>query len=166
MAFLDRPLDESMELNRRLVWRWRVDAAVPPTDLSRAPGDDRSLAVHVVFPLDQDRLSFWERVESAVTGMVAPPLAGLVLTYVWGGTQAEGSVVPNPFFDAKGRIIVLRNGAAALGRWTAEDIDFVADFRAAFGYEPPAPSYIAISSDSDDTGSLSRGVIAELEFRR
>ncbi len=164
VGFLYRPLDGNMDHKRRLVWRWRVDQAVPPTDLSRAPGDDRSLAVHIVFTIDEDRLSFWESLELGFTRLVAPPMAGMVLTYVWGGTHAEGTVLANPYLSSQGRIIVLRGSDMPLGRWLSEEIDYEADFRTAFGYSPPAPIYVAISADSDDTGGRVLGGIDGLAF--
>ena len=155
----------STEPKRRLLFKWRVDRAVPPTDLSRASGDDRSLAVHLVFPLDQAKLSFWDRMEHELTRLIAPPMAGRVLTYVWGGSHPEGTVVANPYMsDMRGKIIVLRSRDDAVGRWFREDIDFVADFEKVFGYRPPAPAFLAISADSDDTGSRTVGAVAEIAF--
>lgn len=165
VAFLYRSVDDDMGPKRRLVWNWRIDETVPPTDLTRAPGDDRSLAVHLVFPVHEDRLSLWERMDLALTRLVAPPMAGKVLTYVWGGTHPEGSVLSNPYLDKRGKIIVLRSGDGPVGQWFMEEIDFVADFRMAFGYRPPAPVFLAISADSDDTGSRIFGAVADLTFK-
>ena len=165
VAFLYRPVEQGMGPKRRLLFKWRVDRAVPSTDLSRASGDDRSLAVHLVFPLDETELTFWERMEHALTRLVAPPLAGRVLTYVWGGSHPKGTVVANPYLsDMRGKIIILRGRDDAVGRWFREDIDFVADFRKVFGYRPPAPAFLAISADSDDTGSRAVGRVAEIAF--
>jgi len=164
VAFLYRPVPGDMGVKRRLAWRWRVDEPVPLTDLSIVGQDDRTLAVHLVFPLDPKRLSFFERVDFAVTRIFAPPLAGKVLTYVWGGTQARGEILANPHLEAHGRIIVLRSGTESTGRWFMEEIDFAADFRKAFGYSPPQPIFLMISSDSDDTAWRCVGVIADLTF--
>jgi hypothetical protein len=164
VAFLYRPLDPAMGPKRRLAWSWRVDRAAPPTDLARAPGDDRSLAVHLVFPVDAERLSLLERMELALTRLVAPPLAGRVLTYVWGGDHPEGSVLINPHLDRQGRIIVLRSGFATLGNWKTEGIDFADDFRKVYGSSAPAPAFLAISADSDDTASRIFGAVADLTF--
>jgi hypothetical protein len=164
VAFLYRPVSNDMGPKRRLSWRWRVEQATPRTDLSQAGEDDRPLAVHVVFPVDSNRLSILEQINLAFTRLVAEPLAGKVLTYVWGGTQGRGARLPNPHLEAHGVIIVLRSGDTPTGRWIMEEIDFVADFRAAFGYNPPPPAYLAISSDSDDTAGQSLGVIADLVF--
>ncbi len=165
VAFLYRSVDDDMGPKRRLVWNWWVEQAVPPTDLSRAPGDDRSLAVHLVFPVDEERLSLWERIEIALTRLVSPPMAGIVLTYVRGGTNPQGTVLTNPCLNRQGKIIVLRSGDGPVGRWHMEEIDFVADFRDAFGYRPPAPTFVAISADSDDTGSRAFGAVADLAFK-
>ena len=164
VAFLYRPLEGGMGEKRRLAWRWRVDEAVARTDLSKVGEDDRSLAIHLVFPIESETLSFWERVDLALTRMVAPPMAGKVLTYVWGGTQARGASLPNPHFEENGAIIVLRSGDEPTGRWVMEEIDFVADFREAFGYTPPPPIFMAISSDSDDTAGSCLGAVADLVF--
>ena len=164
VAFLYRPVPGDMGAKRRLAWRWRVDRPVAVTDLSKIGRDDRSLAVHLVFPMESDGLPFWERINLAVTRIVAPPLAGKVLTYVWGGAQARGERLANPHLGAHGSLIVLRSGDEPTGRWVMEEIDFAADFRRAFGYSPPQPTYLAISTDSDDTDGRSLGVIADLVF--
>ena len=59
---------------------------------------------------------------------------------------------------------ILRAGEAPTGRWFDEKVDFVADFKMAFGYPAPAPSYIAISGDADDTDSASEALIAGIMF--
>lgn len=164
VGFLYKPVATGMGEKRKLGWRWRVDRAVPATDLTQVGRDDRSLAIHLVFPADPERLSFWQRLDLAITGAVAAPLAGSVLTYVWGGSHAPGSMMRNPYFDARGRIIVLRSSDEATGRWFSEEIDFIADFERAFGYTPGQPLFVAISADSDDTGSLSLGQVAGLRF--
>ena len=166
VGFLYRPIPTDMGEKRRLAWRWRVDRAVPATDLTQSGRDDRSLAIHIVFPAERERLSFWQRLNLDLTGAVAPPLAGSVLTYVWGGSQQPGDMIANPYFDDRGRIIVLRSGAETTGQWFVEEIDFIADFERAFGYTPAQPLYVAISADSDDTGSHSHGMVAELTFGR
>jgi hypothetical protein len=40
----------------------------------------------------------------------------------------------------------------------------VADYREAFGEGPPNPAQIAISADTDDTRSTSRGFVADIAF--
>ncbi len=48
---------------------------------------------------------------------------------------------------------VLRPADAPRGRWLAERADLAADWRAAFGGEPPPVQEIAVGTDVDDTGT-------------
>jgi hypothetical protein len=49
-------------------------------------------------------------------------------------------------------VIVVESGAANVNRWREAERDLVADFRAAFGEEPPPISGVAVASDTDNTG--------------
>ncbi len=70
----------------------------------------------------------------------------------------------NPYNRPDGMIHILRSGDAPTGRWFSETIDFAADFENAFGYPAPAPIYIAISADADDTEGASVALIADIRF--
>jgi hypothetical protein len=43
-------------------------------------------------------------------------------------------------------------------------VDLAADYRLAFGEEPPDPTQIAIQADTDNTRSQSRAFVADLTF--
>ncbi len=149
---------------RYLSWRWRIDKTMAPTDLSRKGRDDRPLAVHVWFA-DDEEADLWRRLRHAVFAeILGAPLTGKVLTYVWGGIGRPGDMVINPYMEMDGVMFILRPGDVPTGRWFTEKIDILADFELAFGYPAPAPSYIAVSADADDTSSRSRGAIAEIVF--
>lgn len=151
----------------RLAWSWRVDQASDPTDLTRRGGDDRPLAVHLLFPQDRSAAGPWDRLSGALASAVSGlPDDGYVLTYVWGGIHEPGRTMENPYLQRRGHLIVLRNGDAPTGRWFGEQVDFKADFRAAFGHSPPPPTYVAVSGDADDTDARSAGSVARLGFVR
>jgi hypothetical protein len=59
---------------------------------------------------------------------------------------------------------VLRPADSPTGEWFAERVDIAQDYRDSFGEDPPDPSQIAISADTDDTGSTSSGFVATLAF--
>ena len=168
VAFLYRPVSETQRDARRLTWRWRVDEFVPSTDLAVVGEDDRSVALHICFPADEGRMSFWERFSHSLKSLAGAPLSGHVLTYVWGGIREPGSVFANPHMDsegeARGTIIVLRSDVDQGGRWLMEEVDFVADFERVFGYSPPPPAYVAISADSDDTSTRALAFVNNLSF--
>ena len=149
-----------------LRWRWRVDLSSEITRLAQRGGDDRPAALHVWFPLEDEGQSIWSLVVEAIGDGLGVPLTGRVLTYVWGGTEAAGSLLENPYLDGEGAMIVLRSGDAPQGRWFGEQVDLEADFRRAFGASAPPAQYVAISADADDTMGHSRAAIADIAFDR
>ena len=164
VAFLYRPVSDRDRKKRQLSWRWRVERTMPATDLSRIGQDDRPLALHVWFPDEQ--AGIMGRLGAAFAGIFDVPLPGKVLTYVWGGTGRRGDRLANPHMPGDGTMIILRSGDSPTGRWFTEQIDFAADFERAFNYKSPAPSYIAVSGDADDTRAQCVALIAEIAFGR
>ena len=73
-----------------------------------------------------------------------------------------------PNYD-KGAIIIVRNGkAGAKGAWQLEQRDVVADYARAFGQKPDLSKlrYLAISADTDDTGTVSSARVADGRAQR
>jgi hypothetical protein len=162
---LYRPIDIDLGATPVLTWRWRVDKPVPPTDLARKGEDDTAITLYVGFPWDPGAASFTDRLTrplvEAYAGGDAP---GRVLAYVSGGVQQRGEVVASPHLGSAGFMRVLRPAHSPTGEWFEERVDIVAEYREAFGEDPPNPVQIAISADTDDTRSSSRGFIAGLAF--
>ena len=71
--------------------------------------------------------------------------------YVWDAAGPAGRSFPNPY-TPRVRTIVVEGGRARLGQWLAYERDIVADYRAAFGEDPPPISGVAIMTDADNTG--------------
>lgn len=150
VIWLDLPSDPT--ITPILHWRWRIDRAVPPTDLRRKGGDDRSLAVYVAFAYVPERASLVERSMRAIlTSIAGRALPGRMLSYVWGGDGPSSSWFDNPYLPIGGRIRVLRGIETPTGAWLEERVDIDADFREAFGEEPTKVVQIGVSADSDDT---------------
>jgi hypothetical protein len=161
---LYRAIEVDLDDTPVLTWRWRVDEPVPPTDLTQK-GDDTALTIYVGFPWDPGEASFTERLTrplvEAYAGEDAP---GRVLAYVFGGDHPRGEWVASPHLRSAGGMCVLRPADSPTGQWFEERVDLVEDYRAAFGEDPPDPTQIAISADTDDTGSTSRGFVGNLAF--
>jgi Protein of unknown function (DUF3047) len=162
---LYRPIDVDLDVTPVLTWRWRVDEPVPPTDLTQKGEDDTAITLYVGFTWDPDEASFTERlmrpVIEAYAGKDAP---GRVLAYVFGGDHPRGAVVASPHLRSAGAVRVLRPADSPTGQWFEERVDLVQDYREAFGEDPPDPVQIAISADTDDTRSTSRGFVQGLAF--
>jgi hypothetical protein len=165
VSTLYRPVDANLRERPTLTWRWRVEEPAPATDLSAKGQDDCSLAVYVGFPYSSDQASFFERLKRPLVetwaGEDAP---GRVLRYVFCGRHQQGEVVESPYLGSAGFIRVLRPADSPTGKWFEEQVDLAADYRLAFGEEPPDPTQIAIQADTDDTRSQSRAFVAGLAF--
>ncbi len=151
----------------RLRWSWRLQQPNPGTDLRVKSGDDVAAKVCLSFDLPLSQIGFGERqllrMARAATG---EPLPAATLCWAWGGREAVGSVVENPY-SRRLRTVVLRNGDSPLMQWLAEDRDIAADFKRAFGDETDTvPTLVAagIGADADDTGGRSVADIADLRF--
>jgi hypothetical protein len=163
VSILYRSLTPNERNGRVLTWRWRVDEAVPATDPADAGKDDRDLAIHIWFP-DDEEPGFWKRLKRTFAKVLGIPPVGKALTYVFGGTGERHRRLVNPHHEPGGILVVLRPTGTEIGKWFDERIDFVSDFEQAFGKAPPKPIYLAVSTDSDDTGTRAVGRIAELTF--
>lgn len=165
VAFLYRALQSRARKQPFLRWRWRVDEPIAGMDLSRKGADDRPLAVHVVFTDDSPPAGLWGALERGIFSWTSDvPFAGKLITYVWGGTGKRGTQIPNPYADGRGVIFILRPASTVTGQWLREKIAVAGDFERAFGYPGPAPAYVLVSADADDTRARSLGWVADMLF--
>ena len=118
-----------------LAWRWRVARSLADNGEERSRrGDDYAARVFALFG---DRP--FKRGTRAVS-------------YVWAGREPPGSRYRNPVVSDVATFVI-RSGDAYAERWMYEQRDLVADFRTAFGEDPPPLTGIAIVVDTDDTSS-------------
>jgi hypothetical protein len=138
-----------------LTWRWRVDSGPPATDLTRRGGDDRAISVAVGFAGFPPDAGAWQRAQHAIAQGAAGnhTLPRAVLIYSWGGTGREPMRFYSPWLGQLGKVHPLRHARSETGRWFEERVDLDADWRAAFGGDPPHLQEIAIGTDVDDTRS-------------
>ena len=54
-------------------------------------------------------------------------------------------------FDDRSRMIPLQEGQPNVGKWQEQEVNILADYKAAFGKNPPEIASIAIMNDSDNT---------------
>ncbi len=139
----------------QLTWSWQVVDGLPATDLRQTDGDDRVLAVHVVFA-EQSLMA-------RLKGAMSPFARGRVLTYVWGGDMKDA--FPHPHLpDDKGWMTIKRPAQTAHNEWFMETVDLAADYKKAFGGELPPVAYIGVSGDADDLGASCFGMIRDIRL--
>ncbi len=149
---LVRKLDLPADARPMLDWRWKAERLIARGDVTRKDGDDYPVRIYVSFRYSPERLSLAERVRYTAARVFYgeyPPHAGL--NYIWDAKAPAGTVVPNPFTD-RVRMFVVESGGANLNTWRDYRRDIVADYRRAFGEDPPPISGIAVMTDADNTG--------------
>lgn len=139
-------------------WNWAVDSSVPATDLRRKGGDDRNISLYFVFLPEADAAAM----EGANIRQLNSNPNVRILQYVWGGNHSRGSVHQSPYAPGQGANVMLRQAGTGSH---SENVDLARDFAAAFGGTPGALVGIAVSADSDDTGSSIRASISNLAVR-
>ena len=131
---LVRKLDLDPREHPVLSWRWKVAGTIPAGDERTRAGDDYAARVYVIFP-------HWFFVKTRT------------LNYIWANHLAKGAILPNAY-TANAIMIAVESGPAHAGQWLTERRDIVADYRLAFGEEPPRIGAIAIMTDTDNTGAV------------
>ena len=130
-----------------LEWRWRVVTLPAGGDSRKAATDDQAGQVYVVFP----------RWPTAVRSRI--------IGYVWDTTAPAGAVVPSPSTSGV-TYVVLRSGAAELGRWITERRNVRDDFKRIYDEEPDEPiEVVSIGIDSNDTRSRAEAYVGAILFR-
>jgi len=135
-----------------LRWRWKAGSIVKAGDVRTHAGDDYPARIYVMFDYPLEKLPFSERMKIQLARTLHDPnLPAATLCYVWDAKAPTGTIVPSSYTD-RVRMVVVESGAGRVNQWLAFERNVAADFRAAFGEEPPAISAVAIASDTDNTG--------------
>ena len=158
VSVLYHPIEVDLKATPILTWTWCAKGSVPATDITRKGGDDRALAVYVGFKPGPDEDQGFLDFVKGLGGNVP----STVLTYVRGATNPTGRWLDNPYTPGSGFYRVLESRPT--GACITEQVDVVADYRAAFGRPVPEPMQLAVSSDTDDTHSRVDGEVRGLRF--
>ena len=134
---LVRKLDLDPRDTPILSWRWKVAGTIARGDERTKAGDDYAARVYVIFP-------HWFFPKTRT------------LNYIWANHLPQGEFLPNAY-TGNAMMIAVESGEAKRGEWVAEQRDIVADYRRAFGEDPPRIGAIAIMTDTDNTGTQSTG---------
>lgn len=139
-------------------WAWAVEQSVPATDLAQKGGDDRNLAIYFVF-LPEDVA---ETMEGANIRQLLGRSDVKTLIYTWGGNHGRGQVLQSPYLPGQGVTVALRQAGKGSH---SEAVNLASDYANAFGGQPGALVGLAVSGDSDDTGSVIRAAISGMSLQ-
>ena len=136
-----------------LRWRWKGSNVYEQGNARKKEGDDYPARIYVAFEFEPDEAGFFERAKRKTVEVVfGEELPGNALNYIWANRLPVGEIIANPFTDTT-MMVAVNSGTANTGEWVTVERDIVADYRKAFGREPPKLVGVAIMSDSDNTGA-------------
>lgn len=147
-----------------LRWRWKVSSVYEDGDARSKDGDDYPARIYVAFEFEADKAGFFERAKrKAAEALFGEELPGNALNYIWANRLEKGEIVPNPYTDTT-MMLAVESGNEKAGQWLTAERNIVADYRKAFGAEPPALVGVAIMSDSDNTGESAKAWYGDVEL--
>jgi hypothetical protein len=130
-----------------LEWSWKAVVLPKGGNSCAKATDDQAVQVYVTWP------RFPEQVRSQIIG------------YVWDTTQPVGKVCKS---EKTGMVtyVVVRSGAAELGKWFTERRNVVDDFKKIYGDVADNPGAVSISIDSNDANSTAESFVGAIVFKR
>ena len=147
-----------------LSWRWKVDNVLENGNVRRKSGDDYPARIYVTFDFDPSDLGFGDRIKYRALKLLGyDDIPVRALNYIWANRSDETETVANPYTDWV-QMVPVRSGADGLGEWHSESRDVLADYRAAFGEEPPSINGIAIMTDADNTGESATAYYGDIRM--
>lgn len=164
MSGLTYPVRVNLQAFPLLRWRWKIAAPLQNADMTTKSGDDYAARIYVLFDYPSEKLPFSVRAQLRIAELLyrqAIPTAAL--NYVWDNRHPVGTIQPNTYTD-RARMIVLQSGAGRAGEWVTETRNLAADFRAAFGEDPPDVVAVALATDTDNTGENATAWYGDIEF--
>jgi len=126
-----------------LAWKWKVAKLPAGGDFRKSKTDDQAAQLFVAFTKTKS------------------------IVYIWDTSAPQGlmeDTTPVPFMHVK--VVVVRSGAADLGKWISESRNVYADYKKLFGDEPPAVSGVRLQINSQHTGTSAESYFAEVAFKK
>lgn len=144
-------------------WKWKVSNIYQAGDEKKKSGDDYPLRIYVVFKYDPGKAGVFEKAQYNAVKLIYgeyPPHSSL--NYIWANKKYPERILPNTY-TARAQMILLQKGPERAGQWVEERVNALADYRRAFGTEPPLEASIAIMADADNTGEKAEGYVDYIE---
>ena len=145
-----------------LSWRWKVNKAIPGTDVTKKSGDDYAARIYVMFDYDvkdlpeaeQSRVGWYKFFNGKL-----PPLA--TINYIWANKADVGNIVSSAY-TSRVKMVTLKNKDSALQKWHIEERNIYEDYKKAFGEEPKEVISLAIMTDTDNTSSMAESYFGDI----
>lgn len=147
-------------------WRWKVDNILKGADLKTKETDDSPIRVYVAFEYNPKKSTILERaLYNSVKLLYGeyPPHSSL--NYTWASEQTAPDIITSSYTD-RSKMINLEKGDRKVGMWVEENVNIIADYKRAFGKNPPEKATIGIMSDTDNTKGSAVSYITDIVLSR
>ncbi len=147
-----------------LEWRWKVDGVLDDGNARTKDGDDYPARLYITF--DYDDLGLGDRIKlTALRALGYDEIPTRALNYIWANRIKRGTMLDNPFTDWV-TMVAVRSGPGDAGTWHTERRNVLADYREAFGEDPPPVNGVAIMTDTDNTDGEATAYYGDIVFRK
>lgn len=147
-----------------LTWRWKVPALIEEADNTRKSKEDSPVRLLIAFEGDLDKLPFDDRLFAQQFKMFTRrELPYATLMYIWENRLPENTLINNAN-TGRIKMIVAETGSKRLGEWYTETRNVYEDYKRAFGEDPPLVKWVAIMTDTDNTGSVADAYYGDIAF--
>ena len=147
-----------------LQWRWKVPQMIEGANNTETLVADSPARVIVTFEGGREQLPPEEQMNYdlalALTGNKMPYAT---LMYIWENRLPEGTIITH-HMTSRVKMVVAGSGSRQLNTWHDERRNVLADYRRAFGEDPPRVASVGIMSDSDNTGASVTAYFGDIRF--
>ena len=144
-------------------WRWKVDNVYRKGNAGTKSGDDYPMRIYVVFRYNPEKAGIIEKARYNAAKLIYgeyPPHSSL--NYIWANRKHKSRIITSAY-TGRAKMIIMQEGKTLTGNWITEKADVLADYRKAFGEDPPRDAGLAVMSDSDNTGESTTAYIDFIE---
>mgnify|MGYP006281102843 CR=1 FL=1 len=158
-------VDIDLETHPIMSWRWKVEDILEKGDVTRKSGDDYAARIYLTFDYPLDSLAWSTRWTLRALRLFyeRDQIPNRAINYVWANKAERGTIVESPYTHLT-MMVAANSGTKNAGEWVTVKRNVYKDYKKAFGGTPPPITGIAIMTDSDDTGEMTKAWIDEIVF--
>ncbi len=166
ICFIYRTASDYEKRVTSISWSWRCDIDLTSGDVMSTTSDDRAISVYFIFGAGNHELGsvYSPSILSCIFGPSLPRVR--IANYIWGGLYPVGTTFESPWRCkigvAEWKVKVLQNQRSSRNKWINQTISP----NEILGVESKAStgslSYIAVSSDSDNSSGETNASIKNI----
>jgi len=162
---LTRKIIVNLEEYPVLAWRWKVANVLKKGDVTKKEGDDYPARIYVMFEDNSRTVGFFQKAKFEAYKLIYGHYPPRAVNYIWESKAPKGTIVSSPYTD-RNKLIVVESGPSLVNQWVNEQRNLFADYKEAFGENPPLVSGVAIMTDTDNTGESAIAHYGDIMFKK